>query len=307
VSPRRIVVVGGSGFIGSRLVCALCDRGDEVIVLTRDPGRAVLPASARSLAWTPDRVGPWSAVIAGSQAVVTLSGAELVGARWTPARKAELEASRVGATETIVRAIEATAPPERPTVLVGASAIGWYGPRSPDDEITEEAPPGGDWLAGLVGRWEVAEARASALGVRVVHARFGIVLGKGGGALERLVMPFRMHAGGFVGTGAQIVSWVHAADACGLLLLSLDDDRVRGPINVTAPSPVAMAQLAETIGRTLGRRSYLHVPAAVVRAALGEGAGAILTGQRVLPHVALGLGYRFRFPDLAAALADLLE
>jgi uncharacterized protein len=297
----RIVVAGGTGFIGSQLVFALCERGDEVTVLSRDPSRPAPHPAARVVSWTSS-----VEALAGSHAVVALSGADVVGARWTPARKAELEASRIGVADTLVRAIEGTPSDARPKVFVGASAVGFYGPRAPKDELTEASPPGDDWLAGLVTRWEAAEARAAALGSRVVHARFGIVLGRGGGALERLASPFRMHAGGFVGTGEQIVSWVHAADACALLLFAIDDDRLRGPINVTSPSPLPMADLAAAIGRTLGRRSYLRVPSAVLYAALGEGAGAILTGQRVLPRAALDLGYRFRFPDIAAALSDLL-
>jgi uncharacterized protein (TIGR01777 family) len=172
--------------------------------------------------------------------------------------------------------------------------------------VTEASPAGSDWLASLVVRWERAQACAEAFGARVVHARFGLVLACHGGALEQLARPFRFHAGGFVGDGSQIVSWVHIADAVQLLTIAIDDARVRGPINVTSPAPARMADLASAIGHVLGRKSYLRVPGALLSAALGQGADPILTGQRVLPGVASELGYEFAYPELLTALENLL-
>lgn len=309
MAGKRILVTGGTGFIGRALVRALLERGDEVTVLSRDPEKTArrLPSSARSVAYTPNAEGAWFGELAGQDAIVHLAGESVGGVRWTDERKRAFEASRIDSSELIVRAIADTEAERRPKVLVGASAIGYYGPQPGDVALDETSPPGSYYLADLCIRWEAAQAKAKDFGVRVVHGRFGMVIGEGGGALEPMARAFRMHAGGPIGSGSQILSWVHRDDVVGLLLLAIDDPRAEGPINITAPTPVSMREFAQTLGKVMGRRSWLRAPSLAIRALFGEGAELILTGQRVLPRAAERLGYRFRFPDLEPALRDILR
>jgi uncharacterized protein (TIGR01777 family) len=304
----RVLVTGGTGFVGRRLVRALVDRGDAVTVLSRDPDAAArrLPSEARAVAYTPTEDGPWFDEVARADAVVHLAGEPIGGVRWTAARKRAFESSRIDSAAAIVRAMAKAPEASRPKVLVGASAVGFYGSRPASEELDETSPPGSDYLASLCVRWEAAEAKAAEFGVRVVHARLGIVLGEGGGALAEMTRAFRMGAGGPIGSGEQAMSWIHADDAVGLLLLAIDDPRASGPMNVVAPEPVTMRQLAREIGLAMGRSSWLRVPAFAVRAMFGEGADPILGGQRVLPRVAERLGHAFRFRAIAPALRDVL-
>lgn len=306
---KRILVTGGTGFIGRALVRSLVSRGDEVTVLSRNAEAAerLLPPGVRAIGYSPIAEGPWCSELGDKDALVHLAGQSIGGVRWTSERKRAFEESRIGSSEVLVRGIASLAEERRPKVLVSASAVGFYGPRPSDSSLDETSPPGDDYLARLCIQWEAACAKARPLGLRVVHTRFGVVLGEGGGALEPMVRAFRLHAGGPIGSGEQIMSWVHRSDVVGLLLLALDDDRLDGPVNVTAPNPVTMSQFSETLGRVLGRRSWLPVPSFAVRALFGEGAEVILHGQRVLPRVAERMGYAFQFPELEPALVDILR
>jgi uncharacterized protein (TIGR01777 family) len=308
VTAKRIVIAGGSGFIGRRLVRRLLTRKDLVTVLSRDPGsaRAALPEGVRVAGYTPTEEGPWFDELAHTDAVVGVSGEPIGGVRWTDAKKKAFEASRITTNEMLVRAIERVPENRRPKVFVAASATGYYGPRRPDEEVDETTGAGRDYLALLAEKWEKAAARAADFGVRVVHARFGVVLGKGGGALAMMVRPFRMHVGGPIGSGTQVIPWVHIDDVCGMVMMAIDDQEVKGAINVTSPNPVDMDHLAEGIGVILHRRSYLRVPEGAVRALFGEGADPVLTGQRVMPRVAIQRGYEFEYPELLPALESVL-
>jgi uncharacterized protein (TIGR01777 family) len=307
VTAQRIVIAGGSGFIGRRLARKLLARKDLVTVLSRNPvaSRETLPEGVRVAGYSPTEEGPWFDELARTDAVVCLTG-EPIAVRWTPSKKKAFEASRITADEMLVRAIGRVPENHRPKVFVASSATGYYGPRGADEEIDETSSAGRDYLALLAEKWEKAAEGASSLGVRVVHARFGIVLGKGGGALSMMARPFRMHVGGPIGSGKQIVPWVHIDDVCGMIMMAVDNQEVKGPINVTSPNPVNMDQLAEAIGVILHRRSYLRVPEGAVRALFGEGADPVLTGQRVLPRVAIRLGYEFEYPELLPALESVL-
>jgi uncharacterized protein len=303
VQTNRIVVTGGTGFIGRKLVAELVKRGDSVTVLARRAGDPRVPAGADSTVWEPEKEGPWMDVIGSASAVVHLAGEPVLG-RWTEEKRKRIVDSRVLSTKLLLAAMERA--PSRPRVFVCASAVGYYGAHSPEEDVDETSPAGDDFLAAVVRAWEDEAKKAAALGVREVRLRIGIVLGEDGGALSQMLTPFRFFVGGPVGSGKQPFSWVHHQDVVNLLLLALDDERVKGPLNATAPNPVDMDGLARALGRALGRPSAFRVPAFMVRFALGEAAFPILTGQRVLPREAERLGYQFRFADLDRALADVV-
>ncbi len=300
----RVIVTGGTGFIGSHLVAALAARGDEPTVLTRDPSRARLPPGARAAAWDAAARGDWYGEVARADAVVHLAGEQAVGVRWTDAAKRRIVDSRVGSTRRIVEAMQQAA--RRPSTFVCASAVGYYGPRDGADTVDERAPAGDDFLARLTVAWEAAALEAAALDVRVVTPRLGIVLARGGGALQQMAAPFKLFAGGPIGSGEQVVSWVHVDDVVDILLACLDDTAISGAVNVVAPAPVTNAELSRAIGRVLHRPSFLRVPAAALRVRFGEGADPLLTGQRVLPRVMQERGYKWRYPALDAALEQAL-
>jgi uncharacterized protein len=302
---RRIVITGGSGFIGRRLCEELLARGDRVTVLTRNvkKARAGLPAAVRAAGWDPEKEGPWFEELAGVDGVIHLAG-EPVAQRWTGEVRRRIEASRIASTRLVVEAIGKAK--RRPSVLVSASATGFYGPQPPDRTVDEDSPPGQGFLADLCKRWEEAARAVEAHGVRAAQVRIGVVLGEGGGALEKMMLPFKLFAGGPVGDGTQIVSWVHRDDVVGILLLALDDATVKGPINAVSPNAVTSKELARAIGAVMGRSSWLPVPAFAVELAMGEAAEILTTGQRVAPRRAVELGYPFHAARLMPALESIL-
>lgn len=283
----RILLTGGTGFIGANLARALQDRGDEVVLVSRG--------------------GPvrWDAVeieVARADAVVHLAGEPVAGGRWTPERLERIRASRVETTGRIARAVAQAE--RRPRVLVSASAVGIDGMRRDDVVCDEGSPAGEDVLARVCVAWEQAADAAREAGVRVVHPRIGIVLGRGG-ALAKMAGPFRWFVGGPIGDGTQWMSWIHVGDVVRALLRLIDDD-LAGPVNLVAPAPVTMNEMSRALGRALGRPSALRVPAAALRLALGEGlAQVLLTGQRVAPRRLEQVGFAFDFPAIEEALRDL--
>ncbi len=302
----NLLLAGASGFIGRHLVAELLSHGHNVRVLSRNPDRARkrLGTGVEILAWDGATLGPWTDAVSGVDAVVNLAGESIAAGRWTAKRKVKILESRVRATGALVGAIRRADP--RPTALVNASAVGYYGVVE-DHEVAEQAPPGDDFLARTCVQWEAEALRAEDVGVRVVLTRFGVVLGREGGALRRMLLPFRLFAGGHLGTGRQPFPWVHIADVVGATLFVLADDVLRGPVNVVAPQQVSMKQFCQVLGRVLGRPSWATVPAVVLRLALGEMADMLLTGQWVAPKKLLDSGYTFRFAELEAALQDLLH
>ncbi len=290
----RIVIAGGSGFLGSALAASLRSSGNEVTVLTRRP------RAPGQLAWDPaDPAGAWTKAIDGSDAVVNLAGEPLDAGRWTEARKAAILDSRLRATTAITTAIARSA--VRPAVLLNASAIGIYGPRG-DEPVTEATPAADGFLARVCRAWE-AEALAASARSRVVLLRTGLALDRRDGALPRLAMPFHLGAGGPVGSGRQWWSWIHVDDWAALARWALETPEVSGPVNLTAPKPVTNREFARTLGEVLHRPSLLPAPAFALRVLLGEMADAlILTGQRVIPACATSGGFQFRYATLEAAL-----
>jgi hypothetical protein len=298
----HVLVTGATGLVGRAACAALVERGHAVTAVSRAPGAAArLAAGVRLVAGDPAEPGPWQDALAAADACLHLAGEPIAEGRWTAAKKRRIRESRVRSTENVAAVVR-----ERgPKVLVSGSAVGFYGSRG--DEVLDETSAGGDdFLADVCRAWEAAAAPARER-ARVVLLRTGIVLAREGGALPRLVRPFRLFAGGPIGDGAFWQPWIHLADQVGLALLALEDARAEGPLDATAPEPARNRDLARAIGQALGRPSALRTPAFAVQLALGELASAVLASQRVVPAKALALGYRFRFPDLDGALRDLLR
>jgi uncharacterized protein (TIGR01777 family) len=298
----RIVLAGATGFLGGLLRERLGGTHD-LVLLTRKPRGT---PGVTEIEWHPDgSSGPWVRAIDGADAVVNLAGEPLVGRRWSDARKAELVASRVEPTRSLVAGIEQAA--ARPRVLISASAVGYYGPHG-DEVVTEETPAGHDFLASICVQWENAALAAEALGTRVVTIRTGLPLSAEGGALKPMLLPFRLGLGGPIGSGSQYWPWIHADDWSGLVEFLLEQPAISGAVNLAAPAPVTNAVFATTLGRVLGRPAILPAPRFALKALLGEVADAmLLTGQRAEPARALALGYRFAYEDLETALRQILR
>jgi uncharacterized protein (TIGR01777 family) len=302
----RVAVSGASGLIGRALVRALSERGEQVTVLSRDPdaARRNLPMAAQWTAWQPEREAAPTSALVGCHAVVHLAG-EPIAKRWSAKAKRSIRESRVLGTENLVAGLRACPRHERPRVLVSGSAIGYYGAHG-QEPIDEEAPPGEDFLAAVCVAWEAAARRAEELGLRVVRLRTGVVLDPAGGALGKMLPPFKLGVGGPVAGGAQYVSWIHTEDLVGIVLAALGDERWQGPVNATAPEPATNAELSKALGRVLRRPAAMPVPALALRALYGAMAQIVTTGARVLPAKALVLGYRFAHPSLEEALRSAL-
>lgn len=295
----RIVIAGGSGFLGRALVHAWRHEGHQVKVLTRNPG----PLAADDVRWNPASVGAWTGVLERTDAVVNLAGEGIADRFWTAARKAAILSSRVTATRTLAEAIRACAHP--PRILINASGIGFYG--TPGDQpLTEESAPGSDFLATVCQLWE--RETSAAVGVaRIVLLRSGVVLSRHGGALPRMARPFEFFVGGRLGSGRQYVSWIHRKDWEEMVRWALNSSEVSGPLNVTAPTPVTNAEFTMALAAAMHRPALFPVPAFVLRGMLGrEMADALLLeGQRALPGKAERLGFRFRYPTVDAALNEI--
>lgn len=303
---KRVVVTGATGLIGKELCQRLRERGYEVVVFSRNPAaaRTTVPGAADYVAWDAAPSGPWAVSIDGALGVVNLAGASIAGKRWTGQRKREIRDSRVAGTRGIVSAIvQAT---QKPRVLVNGSAIGYYGPRD-DTPLDEGAAPGDDFLAGVVKEWEAEALKAEEAGVRTVVVRTGIVLARDDGALARQKIPFQFFVGGPILPGTQWYSWIHHSDEVDLMLLALEDERVRGPLNATAPHPQTNRDFSRALGRAMGRPSLIPVPGFALKIPFGELADTLATGQRVVPAKAQELGYQFQYPTSEAALRQIFQ
>ena len=295
-----ILVSGATGFVGGHLLPRLLSRAREVIVLTRDAGRARrrLGQPVRIVTDT-EAIDPATDI----DAIVNLAGAPILAFPWTRRRRAQLIDSRVVTTRALVELAARLAKP--PRVLVSASAIGYYGVRG-DEPIDEDAGPGTGFQSQLCQQWEAAADTGVGVGMRVVKVRTGLVLGRDGGALPQLARPQRLGLGAVLGSGSQWMSWIHVEDLVRLFELALDNPGVRGAVNAVAPVPVTHREMQRAIAHTLHRPLWLRMPAFAVRAGLGEMAQLLVDGQRVMPNRALALGFEFRFPQATGALVDLL-
>ncbi len=300
----NVFMTGGSGFVGTTLTRELTRRGHTVTILTRRirPGRP-LPDGASFLEGNPTEKGDWQEKAAGHEVFINLAGTSIFG-RWTGEMKKELRDSRILTTRNLVEAIRARG--GTGAHLFSTSAVGYYGFHG-DEELTEESPPGSDFLARLAVDWEAEARAAEAFGVRVVLCRFGIVLGRDGGMLGELVPIFRFYLGSPLGNGRQWLSWIHERDLADVFPFLMDHPDITGPVNCTAPEPVRNREMTEVLGRVLGVPTFLPpVPGFVLRWVKGEFGSVILEGQRVLPHRLQAAGFTFRFPRLQEALQDLL-
>jgi len=295
----KVVVAGGTGFLGAPLVGRLMNEGHEVRVLSR---RARAP---HDIPWTPDgTAGPWASALDDADAVINLAGESIASGRWTSARKARIRDSRILATRSLVAAMERST--RRPAVFLSGSAVGYYGPHG-DEPVTEQTRPGDDFLAAVCRAWE-AEALRAAGPTRVVLLRTGIVLAREGGALPQMALPFRLFAGGPVGSGRQYQPWIHRNDWITMTAWALRTPAVTGPLNVTAPNPVTNREFARSLGQALGRPAFMPAPGFALRVALGEMADALLlTGARVIPAHAQAMGFHFEFPTLEPALHSIYK
>jgi hypothetical protein len=301
----RIIITGGSGLIGRALARELGSEGHDVVVLTRDPGRAgKLPPGVRAAQWDGRTAQGWSSLLEADTAIVHLAGESVAEGRWTAEKKRRIRDSRVVSGAAVMDAIREA--PVRPRVLIQSSAVGYYGPRG-DEVIPEDTPPGRDFLAEVCQEWEASTAEAESLGVRRAVARTGIVLAREGGALPVMSLPFKMMIGGPIGDGRQWFPWIHIDDEVGALRFLLEREDARGPFNLAAPHPVTNRELTQTLARTLGRPGFLPAPGFALRIALGEMAESLLTGQRAVPSRLGELGYTFRWPELGPALRNLLD
>jgi len=302
---KRIVVSGGSGYIGSALVKQLVARGDSVTVLTRS---AACDGNPRSITWDPYQVGDWAKAVDGADAVVHLAGERAVGARYTEAVKRRIYDSRIVTTQNVVAALAQAA--VKPRVFVSASAVGYYGNRPSTERVDETAPPGDDFLARLCVDWEAASEKARELSIRVVNPRIGIVFGPGDGPLRIMALPFKLFVGGKIGTGQQGISWIHLDDAVRALTLCIDDEAMPAKVNICSPNPASNAEISKAIADELNRPSWLTAPALGLKLLFGEGAETILTGQFVVPGVLQKLkagGGVFQYATLPEALKASLQ
>jgi uncharacterized protein len=307
----RIFLLGGTGLVGSRLIARLCQRHDQVVLLTRRPevARGRWQEAITVVEGDPMQAGAWMRAVDDCDAVINLVGEGIFNRRWSAAFVGLLRDSRVKSTKNVVAAL-ANRPRNaagQPKILVNASAIGYYGAHG-DEELDENSLAGSDLMAELCVAWEMAAAAAEPLGVRTVRLRIGVVLDREGGALKQMMLPFKMFMGGTVGlTGRQYISWIHHEDVVGLLLFALDRGEVQGALNGTAPNPVTNKVFARALGAALGRPSFMPTPKLILRVVLGKVANVVTTGQRVLPKKALTLGYTFKFAHVAEAMKDAVR
>jgi hypothetical protein len=303
--PRSVLVSGATGLVGCRLVPALIAADRPVRILSRDPARATASlAGVSAFAWDGKR---WPAeALAGASAVVHLAGEPVFGGVLTAARRARIRDSRIASTAALAEALAATPRGERPSTVVCASAVGYYGSRG-DMLLDESASPGSGFLAEVCADWEAAARPAEALGIRLVSLRIGIVLAREGGALPMMSIPFRFGLGGPLGDGKQWVPWIHIEDLVRLTLHVLDDASVSGPVNAVAPDPVRNEVLTQAIAHELHRPAFLRAPAFALKLALGELSGELLGSRRCVPRKAEAMGFRFSYASLESALAAELS
>jgi len=300
----RVLITGGSGLIGRALAADLARDNHEIFVLSRRPERVIgLPAGVRVERWDGRTAEGWYSLAEGADVIVNLAGENISSGRWTDERKRTILQSRLNAGHAVVQAVKTAT--RKPHLVIQASGIGYYGP-SGNEEITEEAPAGHDFLAKLATEWESSTASLETLGIRRAVIRTGVVLSVEGGALPRMLLPFRFFVGGRLGNGRQWLPWIHIADEVGAIRYLIENETASGPFNLSAPIPLTNADFSHLLGQQLRRPAIMPTPEFGLRLLFGEMATALLDGQRAIPKRLLQLGFRFRFSAAGPALKDLL-
>jgi uncharacterized protein (TIGR01777 family) len=298
----NLVVTGASGFIGSYLVERLRGQFHSLKLLTRKRPAEQIVSGGQWIVWQPGTPGEWESYVDGADGIINLAGEPIAGKRWSPAQKEIIRSSRVNTTRALVEAVEKAK--NKPKFIINGSAVGYYGARG-DETLTETSKAGEGFLADVCREWEDEARKAEGQGVRVAFIRTGIVLGKGKGALAKMVKPFKFFAGGPVGSGKQWMPWIHIDDEVGLIQFLMERADATGAFNGTAPNPVTMEAFCKILGDVLNRPSWASVPDSALTLILGEMADMVLTGQRAVPQAAQALGYHFKYPDLSEALRSL--
>lgn len=301
----RVIITGGTGLIGRALTSSLAADDHEVYVLSRDPSRHVdLPATAKLVQWDGLSPAGWQSIVDGADAVVNLAGEGIADARWTDERKKRIYAGRINAGKAVIDALAAAS--VKPRVLVQASAVGYYGPHG-DEVLTEASAPGKDFLAQVCFDWEASTAAAPRIGIRRPVIRTGIVLSNQGGAWPKIVLPFKLFAGGPMGDGRQYWPWIHMDDQIRAIRFVMQHADADGPFNLTAPEPLTNKDFAKTLGKVMRRPAFIPAPGVAIRIAFGEMATMLLDGQRALPRHLEMLGFQFTHPTAETAFRALLQ
>lgn len=294
-----ILLSGGTGFIGGFLTKALLERGDSVTIISRNPKREKASERVCFISWDDNL----TKAVSASDAVINLAGSNLFDKRWNDKVRKEIVVSRVFATSSLVKAIQDAG--KKPKVFLSGSAVGYYGNRG-SERLTEESAPSDDFLSKVCQRWEEEALKLNESAVRTVITRVGIVQHPSDGALQKMLLPFKLFGGGPLGSGEQYYPWIHVEDTVGLILFALDNPEISGPLNVTAPEPVTMNTFAHTLGEVMGRPSWMPVPEFLLKIAVGDSATSIVASHRVIPKKALSNRYKFQYSDLKDALTHLL-
>lgn len=301
----KIIIAGGSGLIGLSLAANLAETNYDVIILSRSPEKMRhLPSGVVAHKWDGQTAEGWGHLADGAKAIINLAGEGIADGRWTAERKVRIRNSRVYPGQAIVQAIEAAS--TKPEVVIQASAVGYYGPQN-DAKITEETPSGNDFLAEICRAWEDSVAPITNMGVRLVRIRTGVVLSLDGGALPKMALPFKLFAGGPIGSGKQWLPWVHLNDTVAAIQYLMETKAASGPYNLTAPNPLTNAQFGHVLGKVLGRPAFMPTPALAMKLIFGEMSTVLLDGQRAVPEKLQALDYKFQYPDAESALRDLYK
>ncbi|MCS0669672.1 TIGR01777 family oxidoreductase [Cytobacillus firmus] len=300
----RIAIAGGTGFVGNALVKKLLEKKHEIFILTRNISDKQHSKNLNYVQWLNDDDSPED-VLESIDVFINLAGESINSGRWTEDRKKRILNSRITATKEVLRIISRLE--EKPYTLINASAVGYYGTSQVETFTEASRKSGNDFLAETVRRWEEEAAKAEEFEVRTVFCRFGIILEKNDGALPRMALPYKLFAGGTVGTGSQWVSWIHLGDAVNGILFCIEQEQLQGPVNFTSPYPVTMKEFGQILGEILNRPHWMPAPGFALKIALGEMSTLVLEGQKVLPEKLQSFGYKFLYPELKAALGDIYK
>ncbi|MYL51029.1 TIGR01777 family protein [Halobacillus litoralis] len=299
----KIAITGGTGFVGTQLKEKFVQEGHDVYILTRSPKKYNDTEQVTYVGWLKEEFHPEQELPA-LDAIVNLAGESLNSGRWTEERKQSILESRIKSTEGVLDLVDAL--PEKPEVLVNASAVGYYGQSKTKTFTEETTEPGNDFLANVVEEWETRASQAAEKGIRTVYVRFGIILGEEG-ALPKMILPYKMMIGGKLGSGEQWMSWIHIDDVVGLVHFAIENKDIHGPLNGTAPNPKRNKDFGQTLGEVLNRPHWIPAPAFALKAALGDMSTLLLDGQCVIPKKAMASGYTFHYPELQPALSSILN